>query len=67
MLIEKNTMLWPWNEAARAMSHVKGRGRIRQSLGGENANESRNPSLQSELNLSFVGVPWRKRHGYNVP
>lgn len=54
---ENDTELAPRDEAARAMCHVKGPGRVREPLGSKDPKESRDPSLQGKLNLGFVGVP----------
>lgn len=61
------TILAPWDEAARAMSHVKGPRRIRKPDRRQNTDQSRNSSLQSKLYLCFMGVPRCKRHCDDVP
>lgn len=60
------TICSPRYQTARTMSHVKGSRWIRQLYAPHYANDSRDTSFKSKLNLCFMIIPWCKRHGNNI-
>ena len=56
----------PGDEAAGAVRHVEGAGRVGEAVGGEHADHGRHATLQRELHLRLVGVPRREGHGQDV-
>lgn len=59
-MINNITILAPGDEAAGAMGHVEGPGRVGKPDGGHHSDEGGHPSFQGKLHLSFVRVPRRK-------
>jgi hypothetical protein len=61
------TVELPGDEAAGAVRHVEGAGRVGEAVGREHADHGRHAALQRELHLRLVRVPRRERHGQDVP
>lgn len=64
--VKEFTKTTPWDEAPGAMCHVKGPCRVRHTISSHDAENCRNSSLQSKLNLRNVRVPGCKGHSQNV-
>lgn len=60
--MRQHTKFCPWNKASRAVCHIERVGGERKTLSRDDAQNCRNATFKSKLNLSLMIVSWSKRH-----